>query len=75
MHNLHDEGNFTPLWPNGQQFLVNYHPIHSIMWLLHPCPRANTTYAALGTHYAALGLHYAALGLPRPTVYGSPLAA
>ena len=47
----------------------------SIMWLLHPSPRANGNYAALGTHYAALGLHCAALGLPRPPVYGSPLAA
>ena len=36
----------------------------SIMWLLHPSPRANGNYAALGTHYAALGLHYAARGLP-----------
>ena len=31
------------------------------MWLLHPSPRANGNYAALGTHYAALGLHSAAL--------------
>ena len=46
----------------------------SIMWLLHPSPRANGNYAALGTHYAALGLHCAALGLPRPPVYGIPQA-
>ena len=48
------------------------------MWLLHPSPRANGNYAALGTHYAALGLHCAALGLHCATgspVYGSPLAA
>ena len=33
-----------------------------------PLPQANG-------NYATLGMHYAALGLPRPSVYGSPLAA
>ena len=55
--------------------IVYYQAAHSIMWLLHPFPRATGNYAALRTHYVPLWLHYAALGLPRPAVYGIPLAA
>ena len=89
MHNFYDEGPMVranettcntchPLWTNVRHFSTELWCIISPVYynvITAPCPRANGNYEPLRKHYAALGLHYAALGLPRPPVYGSPLAA